>query len=47
MTNKELEEALMENIKHEQRYLKRVYDANPDKEKAAFKCTIRDTLEPI
>lgn len=47
MTNKELEEAFMENIKYGQRYLKRMYDANPDKEEGTFKYTIRDTLEPI
>lgn len=47
MTNKELEEAFMENIKYGQRYLKRMHDANPDKEEGAFKYTIRDTLEPV
>lgn len=35
MTNKELEEAFMENIKYGQRYLKRMHDANPDKEEGA------------
>lgn len=44
MTNKEIEEAFMENIKYGQRCIKRMYDANQDKEEGAFKYTLRDTL---
>ena len=47
MTNKEIEEAFMENIKYGQRYLKQMYDANPDKAEGTFKYTIPDTLEPV
>lgn len=47
MTNKELEEAFMENIKYGQRYIKRMYDANQDKEEGTFKYSFRDTLEPV
>ena len=47
MTNKEIEEAFMENIKYEQRCIKRMYDVSPDKEEGAFKYTLRDTLEPV
>lgn len=47
MTNKEIEEAFMENIKYGQRCIKRMYDVNPDKEEGTFKYTIRDTLEPV
>ena len=47
MTNKEIEEAFMENIKYGQRCIKRMYDANQDKEEGAFKYTLRDTLEPV
>lgn len=47
MTNKEIEEAFMENIKCGQRYLKRLYNANPQKEEGSFKYTLRDTLEPV
>lgn len=37
----------MENIKYGQRCIKRMYDANPDKEEGTFKYTLRDTLEPV
>lgn len=37
MTNKEIEEAFMESIKYGQRYIKRMYDVNPDKEEGTFK----------
>ncbi len=47
MINKEIEEAFMESIKYGQRYIKRMYDVNPDKEEGTFKYTIRDTLEPV
>lgn len=47
MTNKEIEEAFMENIKYGQRCIKRMYDANPDKEEGTFTYTIHDTLEPV
>lgn len=47
MTNKEIEEAFMENIKYGQRCVKRMYDVNPDKEEGTFKYTLRDTLEPV
>lgn len=47
MTNKEIEEAFMKNIKYGQRYIKRMYDVNPGKEEGTFKYTIRDTLEPV
>ena len=45
MTNKELEEAFMENIKYGQRYIKRMYDANPDKKEGTFKYTLRDVFK--
>lgn len=47
MTNKELEEAFMENIEYGQRQIKRLYEANPDKEKGTFMYSIHDTLEPV
>lgn len=47
MTNKEIEEAFMENIKYGQRCIKRMYDVSPDKEEGAFKYTLRDTLESV
>lgn len=47
MTNKELEEAFMENIEYGQRQIKRLYEANPHKEEGSFKYLFRDTLEPV
>lgn len=47
MTNKEIEEAFMENIKYGQHYVKRMYDAHPYKEEGSFKYIVRDTLEPV
>lgn len=47
MTNKELKEAFMENIEYGQRQIKRLYEANPDKEKGTFKYSFYDTLKPV
>lgn len=47
MTNKELEEAFMENIKYGQRQIKRLYEANPYKEEGTFKYSFIDSLEPV
>lgn len=47
MTNKEIEESFLESLKEGQRFIKRMYEANPDKEEGSFKYTFRDTLEPV